>query len=556
MLKVSNHSALCMSLEEACKQFELQASWHGLRHLKRSLDISTTVRLSNVPNNCTLELYRLDRERVPSSVRVALLLPGGGRLTGVHPASSSLWEVISAAETEGGISAPLCYPGGDPPTIPCLEYTKIRVIGEEELKTKSLNSLGILSGSAILRYSTVSLQDVPKTIVQDVTVLKGHHLSALMSPAPDAVTIKPAGPELQASASTEEALFPSPPTSLFGQDPYLASIIKTPWSFDQQLEDERKRKLLMEREQHRLFSNPDGWGHDKGPFENIDLNAIITQVLTPTLPPEEDYIAQFNILHSERTGVEQPFDYSVPIEVPEPISPTPRTIASERVYEVACPRDTCVFHLDKNEYSDVVPAEIEDTFFEPSMSEVMVRQADLAQELTQLTDAPLSTQTYKKNQGISNSNRYDKTVIRIVLPSRLVLQGVFGSGEPVRSLVSYVRSCFTDPKIKFHLFTVPPKKVIKNGKVTFKEANLVPACNVYLALDEETESLLLKEELLEQVRTQLEADVKSSKERGVLNQLAATTNTQDSLTKPQSERKQRKARRDNKEQGKPKWFKL
>ena len=559
VLRVSNNSALCLPLEEACRQFELQASWHGLKHLKRCLDISTTVQHSGVPNNCTLELYRLEKERVPSSVRIALLLPGGDRLVGVHSASSSLWEVISAAETEAGTTASLCYPGGDPPAVPCLEYAKVRVIGEEELKTKSLSNLGILSGSAVLRYSSISTQEVSKTIVQDVTVLKGH--LSQMSRAPDAVTSKPADNEPQ-SHSTEDAMFPSPHTSLLGgpspQDPYLSSVMKTPWSFDQQLEDERKRKQEKERDQHRLFSNPDGWEYDKGPFENMNLQAILTQALIPSVPPEEDYIAQFNALHSERNGVE-PVQSGYPVPLVAPV-PTPHTTPPERVYEEPCPRDTCVYHLDKNEYSDVNPAEIEDAFFQPSMSEVMARQADLTQELTHLINAPLSTQTYKKNQDTSKRDRYEKTVIRVVLPSRLVLQGVFGSGEPVRSLVSYIRSCFIDPTIKFHLFTAPPKKVIKNGRVTFKEASLAPACHVYLALDEEAEGLLLREELLEQVSTQLEADVKSARERGFLSQLTAANSIQDtpgSVAISQSSKTKRgKTSRANKGQGKPKWFKL
>ena len=557
VLKVSNNSALCLSLEEACKQFELQTIWHGLKHLKRCLDISTTILQSNLPNNCTLEVYRLEKERVPSSVRIALQLPDGGRLIGVHSASSSLWEVISAAETQGGTTAPLCYPGGDPLMIPCLEYTKIKVIGEEELKTKSLNNLGILSGSAILRYCTVSVQEVPKTIVQDVTVLKAHYMSSHLSQAPDAVLSKPADNEPQARGSTEKAVFPSPRTSLFGdqpsEDPYLSTIMKTPWSFDQQLEEERNRKEKMEKEQRRLFSNPDGWEYDKGPFENMNLQAILTQALIPTVPPEEDFITQFNILHSERTGAEPTqSDYRDP---PVSVAPAPSSRPLERVYEEACPRDTCVYHLDKNEYSDVNPAEIDDAFFEPSMSEVMMRQSALSQALSQLTDAPLSTHAYKKNQEIPITDRYEKTVIRVVLPGRLVLQGVFGSGEPVRSLVSYIRNCFIDPRIKFHLFTVPPKKVIRNGKVTFKEANLVPACNVYLALDEETEGLLLREEFLDQVSTQLEADVRSAKERGV--QLPAANSTPASVAVSHSnERKKGKGGMSNREQGKPKWFKL
>ncbi|KAI6654673.1 Tether containing UBX domain for GLUT4-like [Oopsacas minuta] len=567
VLKVNTNSALCLPLEEACTQFTLESNKFGLKHLKRCLDVCSTVRQSNLPNNCTLELYRLDKERVYSAIRIALLLPDGSRLMGIYEASIFLWEVISAAEAEEGSKIPLCYPGGDPVQVPCVEYSKVRVIGEEELRTRSLKNLGILSGSAILRYSTVSLQDVPKTICDDVIVLKGHHQSTPISPTPDVLSSKPGDKpgddQIIQPAPTETALFPSPQTSVFGEDPslsnpYLSSVMKTPWSFDQQIEEEEKRrKEEMIKRNPKLFSNPEGWEHDKGPFDNIDLGALLTQAVIPVVPPEEDYITQFNIMHSEKTGIPLDSNNNVDKSIPTPAPPAhnfqkPKPI--ERVYEEPCPRNTVVFHLDKNEYSDVFPAEIDDSFFQPSMSEVMDRQSTLSQALNQLHDSPITTQAYKKNQKIVKVDKYESTIIRVVLPNRLVLQGVFRSGEPVKSLVGYIRSCSVDPTTKFHLFTTPPKKVIKNGKVTFNEANLVPACNLYLALEDGDEDFMLREDLLDQVSTQLEADIRSSKERGVF--VPTTPPHTQKITGSRTERKQGKNPIGNTNQGKPKWFKV
>ena len=548
VLKVNTNLVLCLPLENACLQFGLEPSWFGLKHLKRCLDVSCTVKQSSIPNNCTLELYQLDKERVASPIRTALVLPDGTRFTGLYEACVCLWDVLSAAESDGS-TTPLCYPGGAG-VLPCVEYCKVRVIGEEELKTKSLKNLGIMSGSAIMRYSTVGTSDVPKTISEDVIVLKAHQFTEASENNND-----PMSPQ---DTSTEAVVFPSPQISVFGDnpsfsDPYLSSAMKTPWSFDQQLEEEEKRrKQEYARQNPQLFSNPDGWEYDKGPFENINVQNLLTQALIPVVPPEEDYISQFNLLHSEKTG--KPIDLSnAPLVIPTPAPHTDRIQQPkppERVYEEACARDTCVFHLDVNEYADVKPAEIDDSFFEPSINEVFGRQSAISHELAQLHDTPLTTQTYKQNQELSKSDKYERTVIRVVLPNRMVLQGIFRSGEPVRSLVSFIRNCSVDQKTRFHLFTTPPKKIIKNGKVTFKEANLVPACNVYLALEEGEGDFLLKEELLSQLSSQLQADVRSSKERGVVTPSAVPVYDQ-----MFGSGKVGKTRSKNTNKGMPKWFK-
>ena len=546
VLKVNTNSALFLPLENACLQFGLEPSLFGLKHQKRCLDVSSTVKQSNIPNNCSIELYRLGKERVASSVRTALALPDGTRITGVFECSVCLWDVLSAAESTGS-TTPLCYPGGVH-VLPCIEYCKVRVIGEEELRTKPLKSLGILSGSAILRYSTVGLEDVPKTISEDVIVLRAHQFTETSENNYNSQ-----------DTFTEPIPFPSPQTSVFGNDPsfsdpFISSVMKTPWSFDQQLEEEEKRrKQEYARQNPQLFSNPDGWEYDKGPFEDINFQNLLTQAIIPIVPPEEDYISQFNVLHSEKTGIPMDSSSTSPVLMPTPVPPTyriqpPKPI--ERMYEEACPRDTCVFHLDMNEYSDVKPAEIDDSFFEPSINEVMGRQSAISRELAQLHDTPLATQTYKRNQELLKSDKYERTVIRVVLPNRIVLQGIFRSGEPVKSLVGYIRNCSVDPKTKFHLFTTPPKKIIKNGKITFKEANLVPACNVYLTLEEGEEDFLLKEELLNQVSSQLQADVRSSKERGIVAPSAAPVYDQTF-----GNGKVGKTRSKSTNKGVPKWFK-
>uniref|UniRef100_A0A1X7VFL1 UBX domain-containing protein n=1 Tax=Amphimedon queenslandica TaxID=400682 RepID=A0A1X7VFL1_AMPQE len=146
-----------------------------------------------------------------------------------------------------------------------------------------------------------------------------------------------------------------------------------------------------------------------------------------------------------------------------------------------CSRDTVIYHLDS--VSATPNVEVSDDFFKVTIEDAMKIQHDLRQQVKQLNEAPLLTQAAKEK--LKKSSSYSQTVIRIIFPDQWVLQGVFNTEEPVRALVLFVREHLPNPQVKFHLYTTPPKTVLKSGRLTLSEAGFVPGANIHFGFNEE-----------------------------------------------------------------------
>ena len=54
----------------------------------------------------------------------------------------------------------------------------------------------------------------------------------------------------------------------------------------------------------------------------------------------------------------------------------------------------------------------------------------------------------------------------------------------VRSIVLFIRAHLSDPTLRFHLYTSPPKTVLRGAKQSLVQAGLVPATVVYVGLED------------------------------------------------------------------------
>lgn len=64
-------------MEDTCRKQGFQPSDYDLKHHNRILDLTTTIRFSNLPNKATVEMVEADRKREESNVTVGLLLEDG-----------------------------------------------------------------------------------------------------------------------------------------------------------------------------------------------------------------------------------------------------------------------------------------------------------------------------------------------------------------------------------------------------------------------------------------------------------------------------------------------
>uniref|UniRef100_A0A182JEI0 Uncharacterized protein n=1 Tax=Anopheles atroparvus TaxID=41427 RepID=A0A182JEI0_ANOAO len=122
-------------------------------------------------------------------------------------------------------------------------------------------------------------------------------------------------------------------------------------------------------------------------------------------------------------------------------------------------------------------SEVDDSFFELSVPEVLQMQKHLQERVKALEDAPLVTSSLReleKHQTmLSSMTRYRQAVIRVQFPDRYVLQGDFQMHETVSHIEEFVRSFLADPTTPFYLYTTPPK-VVLDSQAKLLEVNCFP----------------------------------------------------------------------------------
>ncbi|XP_065160662.1 tether containing UBX domain for GLUT4 isoform X2 [Atheta coriaria] len=150
-VKVTPNTTLLQVLEEACQKQGFQAELYNLKHHRKVLDVTLTVRFAGLPNNCLLELIEAETARTEKSVTVGVQLEDGKRLMDDFNTSATVEQVLKR----------LCPSEINENTV--VIYMRNEIYGEE-LNVKNLKDLGITSGRAMLRlmHSSAESEDMKR----------------------------------------------------------------------------------------------------------------------------------------------------------------------------------------------------------------------------------------------------------------------------------------------------------------------------------------------------------------------------------------------------------
>ena len=107
----------------------------------------------------------------------------------------------------------------------------------------------------------------------------------------------------------------------------------------------------------------------------------------------------------------------------------------------------------------------DDSFFDLTLDEVKRRAKDLRREAKILEEGQeFVTKGYKASKEeaakLDRLNRFKKSILRIVFPDRLILQGVFLSGAKVDEVKAFIARYLDNPSAEFDLFITPPKTIL------------------------------------------------------------------------------------------------
>ncbi|KAL6135870.1 hypothetical protein ACLB2K_068095 [Fragaria x ananassa] len=79
--------------------------------------------------------------------------------------------------------------------------------------------------------------------------------------------------------------------------------------------------------------------------------------------------------------------------------------------------------------------------------------------------------------------RRSTAVIRVRFPDNTTLEATIHPSETIQSLVDLLNRVVARPELSFHIYTTPPKKLIKDMTQDFYSAGFAPGAIVYFSYD-------------------------------------------------------------------------
>ncbi|MBN3300582.1 ASPC1 protein, partial [Amia calva] len=500
------------------------------------MDLSQQWRFANLPNNAKLEMVPSTRQRagVESTVRIALQLEDGTRHQDSFFCGQTLWELINhfpqirVSEPQLLESTPVCV------------YMRDEVAGEEALKKMTLKSLGLSSGSAIVRYvlkkSKSPEQGEPMEVGGAASApaameIKGtkEELKVVHQPLPAELT-----PECAALDKTEpEAPSEQPvvvPTPLQSS---TSEISKIKSEADLNLDPQPESVEPVPVKDQTVKTQESNW---EPPPERPGPSTERPSEMKPgsAPPPKPSNFVPFSGggqrlggpgADSVQTGSRLPStssQTSLSSHGGPPQAKKPKPSSSEikgpvrakhGEWDIAqgedvlepVDREPLVYHIDAGERRHSDTEDLPDEFFEVTVDDIRRRFAQLKSERKLFEEAPLMTKALRESQMKEKLERYPKVVVRVQFPDRHILQGFFRPLETVGALREFVRKHLEDPHLCFYLFIAPPKTTLDDPTATLFQTNLFPAALVYFGSDLKAD-YYLQQKLLDSRVPPLQAD--------------------------------------------------
>ncbi|CAH1420570.1 unnamed protein product [Lactuca virosa] len=102
---------------------------------------------------------------------------------------------------------------------------------------------------------------------------------------------------------------------------------------------------------------------------------------------------------------------------------------------------------------------------------------------TKKEDKYLKTKKIRDAEAAASRSRITKAVIRIRFPDNHTLEATFHPTETMQSLVDLLGKVVARPDLPFYIYTIPPKKQIKNMSQDFYSAGFAPGAIVNFSYD-------------------------------------------------------------------------
>ncbi|KAG7167675.1 Tether containing UBX domain for GLUT4-like [Homarus americanus] len=416
IVKVTPNSSILQIIEDACGKEKFDPDHYNLKHLRRLLDISSTVRYS-----------------------------------------ATLWEILSYHEQCGEAGSLLPPPESD--LEPVIVYT-MRRVRAEEIKTTTLKALGIPSGKCMLRYSVQSASSNsqahvsaplarPKTSQYDACKAMWSMWLTLHENTrvePRAVSPQPS-PQVEPRPRTQPLArprLPPPPHEQLPQHPVdlvpkqspdLVSSSQSVVPDVVQLQNTLPQPDVTDGQERMEASVP---------MDLIEGHSVPSSSSFTTDPQPSPVFTQ------EKVIIKLDSNDAILFSVED----APPTLIAEE--------DDSFFELSANEVKNLYhdqQKELQELSEAPMMTQEMRKMEESARILSAL-------------------NKYPVTRLRVYFPDGHIIQASFKPMDTVGVVMNFLRPFLADPSLEFNLHTRHPPKVL-SADTSLVAADCVPNARLY-----------------------------------------------------------------------------
>ncbi len=435
-VKFGKQTPLLSILEEACSKRKLDPALHALRKesdrsTTPNLDLSLTAMFAGIPNHCKLEVVPSgDGQAKPTqneseeTVRVALQVDGAGRFQGKYSPLDTLDKITSSS----GQKVP-------DELEPIVIYMRQEIIGQQALSETSLKSLGLTSGSAVLR---------------------------LIFRAPESLKTQANSVDMKMTSSTKEP-------------------VETPWRAMRK--DDDNSTTLLPSPVASIKKDLDAV--PEGPPISMDVDQSTPPVQTDKISDsDKDKVQKMDVSEeqvSEENAATDRVGSHVEVDAQEE-DPVLHYLDEDH--------SSVVYKLSDG--AARIKYDVSEDFFDLTIEDAKVLLRDTRKQQREDQEEVLMTRQMRESQKeghkLAMLSKYKRAVIRIQLPDRHVIQAIFMSGAPLSDVIENAKR-YLNVQGKVQLFVTPPK-VVLNPTDTLLDLGLVPAALVYMSIEEQNEGLL------------------------------------------------------------------
>jgi len=401
-------------METACSKKGFDSAVHVLERNNKRIDLSSTIRFSGIPNNASLEMVRLTEEEAAlisskQEASVCLQTPSGERLVETFPSSSTLGDVVSKWRAKLGEPAP-----GEEPVV---VYMRREVVGQEELNTTTLKTLGLTQGKGLFRF-----------FYKQPSVLKS-----------------------QANVYDIKIDKPSPPP------------------------EERHIPMRLEPEPVKVDPLPAEQIDENATPDNARDNAAVTakDVDEPVASTSgSQHVAKPTITS---TNVESKAD--TPTPQPDSTQPSPEAVINpvgpHGAIVFSAMEESAKYQELDDDFFNLSIDEVK------SLYKGLKQEVKQLSEGGMLMTKEMR-EAEKEGEKLSLLSKYKTGILRIQFPDRHVVQGQFPPQTTIAEVITWLSPLLSSPTTPCELYTAPPRTTLPPTS-TLLDLSLYPAALVHFS---------------------------------------------------------------------------